>query len=61
MKEHAPGTVVMLKSGGPKMTVEGTDEEDELTCVWFVGNKTKRDSFPSAALKEVAEASDAED
>jgi uncharacterized protein YodC (DUF2158 family) len=53
MSEHAPGTVVRLKSGGPKMTVEGTDEEGELTCVWFVGNKTKRDSFPDAALEAV--------
>lgn len=57
MKDHEPGTVVMLKSGGPKMTVEGPDEEDEeLTCVWFVGHKTKRDSFPAEALKPVPEA-----
>jgi uncharacterized protein YodC (DUF2158 family) len=58
MTTHEPGTVVMLKSGGPKMTVEGTDDEGELTCVWFVSDKTKRDSFPSITLKAVAEASD---
>jgi len=58
MATHAIGTVVMLRSGGPKMTVEGTDEEGELTCVWFVDDKTKRDSFPAAALRPAAEASD---
>jgi uncharacterized protein YodC (DUF2158 family) len=47
----------MLRSGGPKMTVEGTDEEGELTCVWFDGKKSKRDAFPSVALVAVDPAS----
>lgn len=32
-----PGDVVMLKTGGPKMTIEGT-LRDGFTCVWFEGN-----------------------
>lgn len=50
--EWQPGDVVVLKSGGPPMTVEGPDEDDEeLECVWFHGKKTRRDVFPPEALK----------
>ncbi len=56
MADWKSGNVVMLKSGGPRMTVEELDEDDEWQCVWFVGGKTQRDAFPPRALKAVAEA-----
>ena len=36
--EFCTGDVVMLKSGGAKMTVVGTDTEDpgRIICAWFV-------------------------
>lgn len=40
--ELKPGDVVMLKSGGPKMTVsridEGDDDDDVFVCAWFSEN-----------------------
>jgi uncharacterized protein YodC (DUF2158 family) len=44
------GDVVVLKSGGPKMTIEyvGTDRAD---CRWFVGEEVKQGTFHLEALK----------
>lgn len=47
------GSVVILKSGGPRMTVE--DVADLAVCVWFHDGDLKRAKFPAALLKEVAE------
>ena len=35
-----PGDVVILRSGGPKMTVESIDPQGRVHCTWFneVGN-----------------------
>jgi uncharacterized protein YodC (DUF2158 family) len=35
MKEFNAGDVVVLKSGGPKMTITGIDDKKYASCVWF--------------------------
>lgn len=49
------GDVVMLKSGGPSMTITNIRQNDQTTvvpyhCVWFVGGEVKEGNFPGAAL-----------
>jgi uncharacterized protein YodC (DUF2158 family) len=48
-----PGDVVMLKSGGPSMTVVSA-AEDEITCLWF-GDEGElfREAIPAIALESV--------
>lgn len=45
------GDIVRLKSGGPRMTVEDTGMVNTVVCVWFVGTKVERNSFPVSALE----------
>jgi uncharacterized protein YodC (DUF2158 family) len=52
-----PGDLVILKSGGPVMTVDtvNTDilDDDKVTgvlCAWFVGNKLERARFDRDAI-----------
>lgn len=52
-----PGDLVILKSGGPVMTVDtvNTDifDDDKITgilCAWFVGNKLERARFDPHAI-----------
>jgi uncharacterized protein YodC (DUF2158 family) len=51
------GDVVVLKSGGPKMTVEGPahklrpDEPEKVKCAWFDGIEKKVAVFPVTALE----------
>jgi uncharacterized protein YodC (DUF2158 family) len=52
-----PGDLVVLKSGGPVMTVDtvNTDifDDDKVTgvlCAWFVGNKLERARFDHNAI-----------
>ena len=52
-----PGDLVILKSGGPVMTVDtvNTDifDDDKVTgilCAWFVGNKLERAQFDPDAI-----------
>ena len=52
-----PGDLVVLKSGGPVMTVDtvNTDifDDDKVTgvlCAWFVGNKLERARFDYSAI-----------
>ena len=54
------GDLVVLKSGGPTMTVDtvNTDifDDDKITgvlCVWFVGEKLQRVRFDHAAIEPV--------
>jgi uncharacterized protein YodC (DUF2158 family) len=47
------GDVVCLRSGGPDMTVEGTQTTElgvSAVCVWFVEQTLYRASFPLSAL-----------
>ena len=52
-----PGDLVVLKSGGPVMTVDAVNtdifDDDKVTgvlCVWFVGNKLERARFDCNAI-----------
>jgi uncharacterized protein YodC (DUF2158 family) len=55
-----PGDLVVLKSGGPTMTVDtvNTDifDDDKISgvlCVWFVGEKLERVRFDHRAIEHV--------
>ena len=57
MTVFKPGDLVVLRSGGPVMTVDtvNTDIFDDnritgVLCAWFVGNKLERARFDLAAL-----------
>lgn len=57
MTAFKPGDLVVLKSGGPVMTVDtvNTDifDDDKITgilCAWFVGNKLERARFDRDAI-----------
>ena len=52
-----PGDLVVLKSGGPVMTVDAVNmdifDDDKVTgvlCAWFVGNKLERVRFDGNAI-----------
>ncbi|HET7887262.1 MAG TPA: DUF2158 domain-containing protein [Bradyrhizobium sp.] len=52
-----PGDLVVLKSGGPVMTVDAVNtdifDDDKVTgilCAWFVGTKLERARFDPGAL-----------
>lgn len=45
------GDIVMLKSGGPSMTVDGIREHDgRIYCHWFAGNKLHEGVFSPDAI-----------
>jgi uncharacterized protein YodC (DUF2158 family) len=49
------GDVVMLKSGGPKMTVEYIPDGSIIVkCVWFVGTELQRGEFKMVLLDRVS-------
>ena len=48
------GDVVELKSGGPKMTVVGIDD-DTIWCEWFDTDKVTSGAFDAITLKSVGE------
>jgi uncharacterized protein YodC (DUF2158 family) len=54
--EFKMGDVVVLKSGGPKMTIEkigprnSNNGEIVANCVWFENNQTKEDKFNLVSL-----------
>ena len=45
------GDEVVLKSGGPKMTIKFI-EKDEAYCEWFAQGKVSGHGFPLAMLRE---------
>jgi uncharacterized protein YodC (DUF2158 family) len=58
MTVFKPGNLVVLKSGGPTMTVDAvnTDIFDDnkvtgIVCVWFVGDKLQRVRFEQNAIE----------
>jgi len=51
MTDFAPGDIVRLKSGGPKMTVLSL-ENGSVTCKWFDRNgKLHTDEFAAVLLE----------
>ena len=44
------GDVVQLKSGGPKMTVTGY-QQDHVVCKWFAGTDSKSGIFAQDSLE----------
>ena len=55
-EEIAAGAVVELKSGGPRMTVEWT-EEGRAYCQWFQGTKKFDGMFQLTSLRLVPDES----
>jgi uncharacterized protein YodC (DUF2158 family) len=54
MEAFKPGDVVVLKSGGPKMTVEGSGSSGrEVTCVWFAEEDVQRGVFAPETLRKL--------
>ena len=61
-KRIKKGDVVMLRSGGPKMTVVNVGEQkpglmlgvDWVRCIWFKGNIINEYNFDACVLKVVA-------
>ncbi|MBW7867895.1 MAG: DUF2158 domain-containing protein [Brumimicrobium sp.] len=49
MNTFKVGNVVVLKSGGPSMTIESIDGE-VVDCVWFSNKELKRATFMSHSL-----------
>lgn len=46
----APGDIVALRSGGPRMTVVQV-LKDQVECTWFAGGQSLKQSFPPSALR----------
>ena len=49
------GDVVILKSGGPKMTITSVGKDNfgapTVWCSWFIDKKNETGSFPIGAVK----------
>jgi uncharacterized protein YodC (DUF2158 family) len=59
MAEFSVGDTVVLKSGGPPMTVmsvtdlhAGPVDEPQYNCAWFDGQRDRERWFPESALKK---------
>lgn len=48
-----PGDIVVLKSGGPKMTIVSNCRNGEFVCYWFSGDSLQQNSIPECALKKI--------
>ena len=44
------GMLVRLNSGGPPMTITGTQGEDFVVCHWFAGSDLRLGVFPAQAI-----------
>lgn len=49
--EFKSGDVVVLRSGGPRMTVRSRTEEGELFCNWFDGRELRGSTFAEVTLE----------
>lgn len=45
------GDLVVLKSGGPVMTVHYVDPDGSCSCTWFAGKKNENAHFQGATLE----------
>jgi uncharacterized protein YodC (DUF2158 family) len=54
-KPFKAGDVIVLRSGGPIMTVTDCEQDEtgvmKVWCVWFDGNKQLNGVFPAAAVQ----------
>ena len=48
--EFKIGDVVMLKSGGPSMTISEIGANDIITCIWFENSELKSAYFKAHVL-----------
>lgn len=61
MDEIKIGDVVLLKSGGPNMTVEKIQDNDLADCLWFDQDKNlQRNTFSLNVLKKRKEMTEEE-
>jgi len=51
MSQFKPGDIVVLKSGGPKMTVDSISDNN-ISCIWFADNKAESRTFKEITLRE---------
>ncbi|MGE3247907.1 MAG: YodC family protein [Beijerinckiaceae bacterium] len=55
-ENFVPGDLVILRSGGPVMTVERTNGS-QVNCIWFSADETLRSTtLPAAALESANDA-----
>lgn len=56
-KRFKTGDIVQLKSGGPKMTVQGYEgiHARYVECQWFAGSKLSEGSFEEDTLQLVTD------
>lgn len=55
-KEFSVGDIVQLKSGGPKMSVNGVSGDGEsILCKWFTGSKLSQGYFAPETLMKLQE------
>ena len=50
--EFKPGILVVLKSGGPLMTIEELGEHNDAYCVWFVNGEIKKEWLSLIILRK---------
>lgn len=50
LRSVMPGNRVMLRSGGPEMTVCDTDAQGMAVCQWMSGGRLERAAFPLECL-----------
>jgi len=51
MADFKKGDVVMLKSGGPPMTVQSICSDGNLSCTWFIKGEQKKNDFDPETVK----------
>lgn len=51
MADFAPGDTVVLKSGGPEMTIRHVDRKRGAQCEWFAGATLKKADFKPEMLR----------
>jgi uncharacterized protein YodC (DUF2158 family) len=47
------GGIVILKSNGPNMVMEAPASDGRIVCIWFDGNRLKREAFQLKTLRRL--------